>query len=538
MLASLLALALSAHGADVRVPLDARGDSFGSSLSLVDRMAWAATARDVERFVRDATQPTSVFSRSFAESARAHATTLKDPTIYAVEARVLDGGEGISVRMAAVYTNQSGTPLEILILRALPAGQEDPSFHMAVTGAWVNGRRSAHLLEDTVLVLALPEPLPPGKRARVLLETQQLVPEFDPRDRTEVDRVTSEQTGAYGRHAGIVNLGFWLPLFTPSDRNGLFDVRALPVNGEHAWFDPAVFHVVLDVPAAYSVATTGVELHRVVHRERASVVAVASAAREFAVQLGLDMHTTDTRVGETRVRVFHPADEELLGRHLEQYAARAVQTLSAAYGPLPLAELDVFEAPVRTALGNEFPGLVTVDMHYAAGSYHRNKDHEWTVAHEVAHQWWAGEVGSDARGEPWVDEALASHGAALYWEQRYGRPATERRFELLAAEPYARMDVQGVKDLPANLPGERYDLLQYSTIVYGRGMVFFDLLRQAMGEEAFGRAMRRYYRENHCAMSSGSRLLMALRAEAPDPARVVALYERWIDGAHGIEDFQ
>ena len=32
---------------------------------------------------------------------------------------------------------------------------------------------------------------------------------------------------------------------------------------------------------------------------------------------------------------------------------------------------------------------------------------EFVVAHEVAHQWWHGLVGSDSRDHPYVDEALA-----------------------------------------------------------------------------------------------------------------------------------
>ena len=50
---------------------------------------------------------------------------------------------------------------------------------------------------------------------------------------------------------------------------------------------------------------------------------------------------------------------------------------------------------------------------------------EFTVAHEVAHQYFAGLVGNDSRRFPSIDEPMAQYAAALVIEDMYGREAAD-----------------------------------------------------------------------------------------------------------------
>ncbi|MFT4628423.1 MAG: hypothetical protein ACI8PZ_007118 [Myxococcota bacterium] len=514
---------------------------FADALDLPDRLGWAASDREVRRFVRDAAEPDAVFARSIKEGQRASLRVLDDPTIYAVRAtlRSLPDGPFLELIESVVFTNDSKVPLDTLAFRVLPAGQDVWSSGVLVRGVFVGGKAAVWALEDTVLGVALERPLRPGETVRVMLDVVQRVPRFRKRTSAEVDRLTPEATGAYGFHeqAGesYINLGYWLPMLTPVSDDGTWDVRRLPRNGEHTWFEPAMFLVALTVPPGVEVATTGVEIGREVAAGQTTVVATAAATREFAVNIG-DFDVVEQEVGGTRVRVFHPAGQSEVGAHLLAYASDALAFFEASLGELPDRELDIVETPVSVALGIEFPGLVTVDTGHGSGTYRKSPSHEWTVAHEVAHQWWYGVVGNDAQLEPWVDEALTSATAAAYWERRYGRDSLEGLYELDVVEPYREMYDRGLTDLPAHLPGARYDLRRYAAVVYGKAVLFFDRVRVEMGDAVFLRVLAAHYREHRFGDTSGDDLLASFLADPGTRPAVQALYDRWIAGAHGFED--
>ncbi|NJL33268.1 MAG: M1 family metallopeptidase [Chloroflexaceae bacterium] len=96
-----------------------------------------------------------------------------------------------------------------------------------------------------------------------------------------------------------------------------------------------------------------------------------------------------------------------------QIAADSVRIFNARFGRYPLAELDVIQAALTKFLGMEFPGVVLIEQRlYPRGG----RVFETTVVHEVAHQWWYSQVGSDPQGEPWLDESLASYLQVVYYE--------------------------------------------------------------------------------------------------------------------------
>jgi hypothetical protein len=350
------------------------------------------------------------------------------------------------------------------------------------------------------------------------------------------ERFTLADTGAYGRSGTIVNLGFWLPLITPRGPDGRFDERPLPKMGEHVYFEPAHFYVSLDLPRDHVVASTGVELERVESGDRARVVMVASAVRDFAMNLSPDFAITEGEVDGLRVRIFHDPERPAIGRDLLSYALDSASWMDRELGRLSAAELDVVDAPARLVLGQEFPGLVTIDTHHDTGVYVRSDDHAWTLAHEVAHQWWFSEVGNDAAASPWLDEALASHSAALFWEEAHGRESLDRWLQSEVFDAYELLTAAGVPDRPANLPGDAYNIVQYGAVIYGKAVMFYEALREAVGQDAHRAALRRLYREHRLDFLEDEDVLRVWSRASADSGSVQVLFDRWIAGAHGSSD--
>ncbi|MEZ4238772.1 MAG: M1 family aminopeptidase [Myxococcota bacterium] len=512
------------------------------ALALVDWLGWAASDRAVAQYVAEAHEPRGPFGVSLREPDRDRLREDEAAPLYAVEGTLdevhLHGTTFVlaQLREAVVYTNPASVPLHGLALRVFPNGQDLRHHGAEIEGVWVDDRPAPFEIDGTILSVDLDPPLAPGKTARILLHLMEQVPPFDPRQPL-TEAIDPEATGTFGRADGWLNLGYWLPVVTPVDKRGRFDIRPLKPNAEHAMFDPALFHVVLNTPASLAVATTGVETSRVVDGERATTIAVAGWARDFAVALVPDGRVLTGKVGSTRIRVVHAGGSDQ-GAHLLEYAERAVRVYTERFGPLAEAELDVVEAPLRQLGAVSYPGLVAVDTSHQGVPYHRSAAHEWALAHEIAHQWWGDEVGNDPATTPWLDEGLAAHAASVYWLERYGQDALDMRNTLGITGRLRKIQAQGRADLPANRPAWEYDLDQYAAVVYGRSALFFDQVHRLLGDQRFYGALGRYHDRFAGRFATPDDLLAELAAatDRDGAAQLAVLYTRWITEAHAFED--
>jgi hypothetical protein len=159
---------------------------------------------------------------------------------------------------------------------------------------------------------------------------------------------------------------------------------------------------------------------------------------------------------------------------------------------------------------------------------------EFVVAHEVAHQYWHGLVGSDSREHPFLDESLAQYSALLYLEDRYGRDRAEHDGELNVKANYQTMRLLGESDAAVDRPVEAFGgTIAYAGLVYGKAPYFYDALRKTMGDQAFFAALRAYADKFAFRVAPSPALAETL---APGDQRVAALAKHWLVETHGDED--
>lgn len=485
----------------------------------MDQLGWAARPEAVARFTARAHTPKAVFAASWRDGWADRAERAAGAPVYAVALTVHQDLRHVSLREAVVWTNTTDEPATELAFRVITPGGD--------WRAWVDGRPvAARPGHDGIWIVPLHAPVLPGALARVLLRgDHQPIPPFADVD-DYVPRLDVLGTGAFGRADGVLNLGFLLPLLTGRMPDGQQDRRPLPAHGEHSWFDPAHVHLTLDVPSQLVVATTGVEIARRTSDARTTLRVVAAGVREMGIEASAHFAIREREVDGVRLRAFHRPWEPDVGRDLLDHAESALHLFESLWGPLPYRELDLVDAPIRVAAGMEFPQLVTIDM--ADGDrYATTSELRWTIAHEVAHQWWYAEVGSDPREEPWLDEALAAQGAALHLRALRGDPAVTQRWARDAVEPHRVLAEEG-RLLSAGLPADRYALDQYATLVYGKAPLFLEAVRRALGDARYHAALRRYRDTHRLRSATGEDLIRALEAAAEDPATIRALHRRWI----------
>jgi aminopeptidase N len=121
---------------------------------------------------------------------------------------------------------------------------------------------------------------------------------------------------------------------------------------------------------------------------------------------------------------------------------------------------------------------------------------EYITAHETAHQWWYGVVGSNQAREAWLDEGLAEYSTILYYEKKYGPDTADGLLENMVKRRYDG-DIRANETGDVKISGqlEEYsDSEQYHALVYCGGAMILHNIRKIMGDEDFFKAMQVYYR--------------------------------------------
>jgi aminopeptidase N len=269
-------------------------------------------------------------------------------------------------------------------------------------------------------------------------------------------------------------------------------------------------------------------------------------------------------------------------------AGRSLQIFARRFGPYPYSSFKVVEGPIKGGAGGmEYSGMTAIaSMLYgdwgkqiealagsmglggmdklfadeadgategradagAAGGFVQgmlgeqkqmlDSIFETTIAHEVAHQWWAIGVGSDSVRAPFVDESLTNYCAMLYFEDRYGKEKAQQMMDVHLRTTYSMGRMLGSADVPVALKTSAYgNNLQYGAIVYGKGALYYDALRALVGDEVFFAALRRYYLEYSNKLAGQRTLLDMMKQAAPAKApQIEALFARWIEGTNGDAD--
>ncbi|MCA9672109.1 MAG: hypothetical protein KC503_41225, partial [Myxococcales bacterium] len=162
----------------------------------------------------------------------------------------------------------------------------------------------------------------------------------------------------------------------------------------------------------------------------------------------------------------------------------------------------------------------------------------FTVAHEVAHQYFAGLVGADCREHPAVDEPLAQFAAGQVMEKVHGRAGGRALLEMNAKMNYGVYRMLGGKDLPAGQPVTQFPTaLAYAAIVYGKAPYFYVALRDRLGADRFDEALRKTVDRFRFKLVTLDQWIAELEKNAGGPSSgVAAAAKRWLHEAHGDAD--
>ncbi|MFP3852743.1 MAG: M1 family metallopeptidase [Anaerolineales bacterium] len=432
---------------------------------------------------------------------------LRDATQYTIDLSVeFDGGSRADlVGQARIqYTNIEQERIKTIPVMLWP-NDEQYRARMTVEPALIDGERieGEALLNGLAVRYRLPQALNPGESV-----------DFTVPFKVEAEGPIGGQTPhRFGISQGVLFAPTFYPL-VPRRVDGQWEVEDAPPGGDTTNSLTASFSVGIEAPADLVLVASGTEISRQeIGQERVRVEYVGGPIRDFAFALGGLIGETRT-VDEVEVHVWVlPRHEGDLDRVLDA-ATFQLGLLNELIGPYPYEELDIVDVPGAYG-GIEYPGLVTIGT--LGGSWVIEP-----VVHEVAHQWFYGLIGDDQLEEPWMDEAFATYATALYYEHAVG----EGRATGYLSDYRDILRNHPNPGRPIGLGVDQYQGSDYSLFVYLKGALFYQELRQRLGEDTFFDFLQSFYQQHRYGFVTAQEFQAA--AEMSCSCQLDQLFDRWV----------
>src|SRR5262249_383609 len=278
-------------------------------------------------------------------------------------------------------------------------------------------------MDETVMDVALPTPVPSGGRIDLDMEFEAQLPEIIARS---------------GYAGDFHMVGQWFP------KLGVFEaIRATDGSPSAAWnchayhadseffADFGEYVVELTVPAEVVVGATGVLTERRATAgggRKQTLVFHAEDVHDFAWTADRSFHIQRDRYQDIDVTVLYHAGQSQAGLTRELRAVKAALALLGQTAfPYPYRTLTIVEPSTKgiQAGGMEYPTLVTTAPGFLLRFLPGVREIESVTIHEFTHQYFYGMIASNEFEEPWLDEGLTEYTSGLVQELMFGAAASD-----------------------------------------------------------------------------------------------------------------
>ncbi len=352
----------------------------------------------------------------------------------------------VTAKMAIDYTNNLNYGLEVVKL-LLPANILYNEPYIRVNEIKIQNKPAVYKLDTGHAMVKLPERLAPGEKISITMDFNTEVP------------IQGERFGYY---LGVGMLSNWYPVIAPYDIKEKEWMEFHPSDfGDPYFFDSAFFkgHIRssnnLQVISPFFPATESAE--RTIWFDSKLPI------RDLTLVYGENFSMMQKKVDDTIVQYFYHKKRNFLDA-----AAESLQFYNEIYGRYPYERLVVADVPLQRLMGMEFSGMFFLSTRY------RNIG-EKTLAHEVAHQYWYGLVGSDQINEAWIDESLANYSAILFLENKYGFKTYQEEINKIKRKNIGSSSLLSLQEYPSKFA--------YREAVYEKPIMLWDELRNYGGKE-------------------------------------------------------
>ena len=452
----------------------------------------------------------SMFTSGLVESERSVLNELPGASVYHIEFTIDDNLYEITGTEEVHYTNTEDVELNEVQFRLFPnilGGK------MTISNLTVDGQpiTPEYELENSLLIVRLSAPLEIGKSLIVKMDYAVTVPQ-----------TVELNYGVLAYFDDVLALAHAYPMICVYDDEG-WNAELPPQSGDVTYADASFYLVKIHAPKDLTLVTSGSQVSMDEEGQNQILTVANGPARDFYLVASPLFEEVSQTFGEVTIRSYAPAEARDGSEFAVEVAARAIDVFSRRYAPYPYTELDFVSTP-NLALGIEYPGMIAITSRiYDVRNDPRLSIYmESTVAHETGHQWFYNMVGDDQLDDPWLDESLTQFITLQYFTDEYG----EQGADGFRASLEGRWSRIGNANIPIGLPVAAYSDAEYSGIVYGRGPLFFEAMRDEMGADAFDAFIKDYTESLSWGISTPE-YLQSL-AESHCSCNLQSLFDEWV----------
>lgn len=419
--------------------------------------------------------------------------------------------------VVVIVPNQLGVALDVLPFRLYPNADYYEEGEIIIRRLEVDGIAATPRFDEsgTVLFVDLPEPLLPDETVAIRLDVATVIPR--------------NARGSFGilNHdlsASRFVLADWYPIVAGWDETG-WRLEPPTELGDPTFSTTSLYDVRLTVPAGYQIFGSGEETRL----DDGSVRIVSGPVREFALVVARELQSVSAPAGDSLVTIHVAPDHLAMAERMLDIAADALEYYGGLFGPYPFSELDIVEADLALAYGVSWSGIVFVDGTQLSLAVDNASALEFTMFHELGHQWWGGTVGANSNDHTFMVEGLTNATAVLAQAAIQGPDAAINSLYAWMVTPYLNMlagsgdavaDVS-IFDQPATAP--------LSTLAYAKGGLGFLAIRNRIGDPAFRAALASYADRFRLGIAEPSDLLAAF--ETASGQSLQELWTFWFESA-------
>ena len=421
----------------------------------------------------------SIFESGLVESARPALKELPGATVYHIDLNISDEIYKITGTEQVRYTNNELVALNEVQFRLFAniLGGEIKVTNLQADGEPITPQ---YALADSLMIVPLSEALQPAESVILKMDFDVTVPQ-------EVD----VSFGMLVYYEDILALAHAYPMICVYDDEGWNSEIPAPY-GDLTYTDASFYIVRVSAPKDLTLVTTGHKVDSHEAGQRQTILVASGPARDFFMAASSSYEEITQTFGEVTVHTYANGSSRQGSEFALESAGDAIEIFNKRYAPYPYSELE-FVATPNLALGIEYPGAIALNTQiYDVGSGARGSSEtailESTVVHEVGHQFFYNLVGNDQLDDPWLDEAMAQFVTLQYYTDLFGSGAAQG-FHSYLTERWSKL---GFAKIPIGLPVASYEKTAYGPIVYGRGPLFIEALKEKIGESAFDAFLREY----------------------------------------------
>ncbi|MEA1994354.1 MAG: M1 family metallopeptidase [Euryarchaeota archaeon] len=424
----------------------------------------------------------SLFRQGLIPKEKTAVDQLSDATVYHLDFTISTDCLSLKGHEEICYTNREEERLNEIYLRVFP---NTSGGKLSVSNLTVDNQEvePSYEFQGSAIRIPLPAPLQPGKQTIIKMDFE-----------VEVAQEMEGNYGLFGYFEDILALDEFYPVVPVYDDDG-WNVENPPPNGDLTYYDASFYLVRVTAPPELRIATSGIEVSRTEKDNQQVVSFAAGPARDFYLAASKSYTVLSNTVGETTINSYAFSGQENEAGLALQFATDALKSYSERFGDYPYTEFDVVSTSMK-ASGMEYPGIIAVSQKFYDPETKEKQPpgfFEIVLAHETAHQWFYNVVGNDQVDKPWLDEAVVQYCTGLYQLDTHGETAAQSYRRYSWTDWWASIEKA---EIPIGMSSAAYTEREYGPIVYARGPLFIEAVKERMGEQKFNAFLRDYYESN------------------------------------------